>query len=130
MSMIQVYSGESLKALDSLATAMRLDPHYRDIDLHLLGQAFFHLERYPEAIDALKRRLIRKPESDISHVLLASAYGHLGEVDKSRLEWEAALRSNPGYSIEQKRSILPYQDPADFEQIVAGLVKADLLQTP
>jgi len=128
MSMIQVYSGEAEKALDSLATAMRLDPHYRDIDLHLLGQAYFHQGLYSQAADALKRRLIRKPESDISRVLLASTYGHLGDFDKARIEWEAALRFNPGYSIEQKRKMLPYQNPADFEQIVEGLVKSGLLE--
>jgi adenylate cyclase len=129
MSMIQIYSGEPEKALDSLAAAMRLDPHYRDINLHLLGQAYFHQERYQDAANALKRRLIRKPESDISRVLLASTYGHLGDFDKSRIEWEAALSSNPGYSIEQKRKMLPYQNPADFEQIVDGLARAGLLET-
>ena len=125
--MIQIYSGEPAKALDSLATAMRLDPHYRDNCLHFLGQAYFHQGRYPQAADAFKRRLIRKPESDISRVLLASTYGHLGDFEKSRIEWEAALRFNPGYSIEQKRKMLPYQNPADFEQIVDGLVKSGLL---
>jgi adenylate cyclase len=129
MSMIQIYSGEPAKALDSLASAMRLDPLYRDIDLHLLGQAYFHQGLYPQAADALKRRLIRKPESDISRVLLASTYGHLGDFEKSRLEWEAALSFNPGYSIEQKRNMLPYQNPADFEQIVEGLKKSGLLET-
>jgi len=130
LSMIQIYSGEPAKALDSLATAMRLDPHYRDIDLHLLGQAYFHLQRYAQAAEALKRRLIRKPESDISRVLLASTYGHLGDFDKARIEWEAALRYNPSYSIEQKRKMLPYQNPEDFEQIIDGLRKAGLLETP
>jgi adenylate cyclase len=129
MSMIQIYSGEPAKALDSLAIAMRLDPHYRDNCLHFLGQAYFHQGRYPQAADALKRRLIRKPESDISRVLLASTYGHLGDFEKSRIEWEAALHFNPGYSIEQKRKMLPYQNPADFEQIVDGLARAGLFET-
>jgi adenylate cyclase len=128
MGMIQIYSGEPSKALDSLATAMRLDPHYRDICLHFLGQAYFHQGLYAQAAEALNRRLIRKPESDISRVLLASTYGHLGDFDKSRIEWEAALRFNPGYSIEQKRKMLPYQNPADFEQIVDGLARAGLLE--
>ena len=77
----------------------------------------------------LRRRLIRKPESDISRVLLASSYGHLGEFDKSRIEWDAALDINPGYSIEQKRQMLPYQNPADFEHIVEGLAKSGLLKS-
>jgi len=128
LSMIRVYAGEPQKALDSIAVAMRLDPHYRDIDLHILAQAYFHLGRYREAAEALQRRLVRKPESDVSRVLLASTYGHLGDFDKSRVEWEAALRANPGYSIEQKRKMLPYQDPADFEKIVEGLARAGILE--
>jgi adenylate cyclase len=121
LAMIQVYSGEAESALESLKTAMRLDPHYRDIYLHFSGQACFHLRRYTEAVEVLKRRLIRKPGSDISRVLLAACYGHLGEVDKSREEWAEALRVNPRYSLSQKREILPYSDPRDFEQIVDGL---------
>lgn len=76
LSMIQVYSGEPAKALESLQTTMHLDPHYRYIYLHLLAQAYFHLNQYAKAVEALKRRLIRKPDSDISHVLLAASYCH------------------------------------------------------
>jgi tetratricopeptide (TPR) repeat protein len=94
-----------------------------------MGQAYFHLEQYPRAVDALKRRLIRKPQSDISRVLLASTYGHLGEFDKSLVEWEEAMRINPDYSVEQKRLKLPYQNPADFEHFAEGLRKAGLVET-
>jgi len=129
MGMIQIYSSEPARALESIAKVMHLDPHYRDIYLHLLAQAYFHLGQYPQAIDALRRRLIRKPESDISRVLLASSYGHLGEFVKSRIEWDAALDINPGYSIEQKRQMLPYQNPADFEHIVEGLAKSGIFKS-
>ncbi len=129
LSMIQVYSGEPQQALESLQITMRLDPHYRDIYLHLMGLAYFHLQQYAKAIDALKRRLIRKPESDISRVLLASSYGHLGEFDKSGVEWNEAMQINPNYSIEQKRQLLPYKNPADFEFFADGLRKAGLLES-
>ena len=127
LSMIQVYGGEPAKALKSLQMVMRLDPHYRDIYLHLSAQAYFHLGRFPEAVDALKRRLIRKPDSDISHALLAAAYGHLGQFDSSRDEWKATLRINPNYSVEQKRRMLPYKNPDDFEHFANGLRKSGLL---
>ena len=126
LGMVQIYAGDSDKALVSLRTAMRLDPHYRDIYLHLSGQACFHLGRYDEAIALLKRRLVRKPDSDISRVLLAAAYGHLDEGEMGHAEWCEALRVNPEYSIHRKRDILPYRNPADFQQVIDGLRKAGI----
>ena len=35
-------------------------------------------------------------------------------------------RVNPGYSIEQRRKVLPYKNPEDFERVVEGLRKAGL----
>ena len=126
LGMVQVYAGDPGKALESLRTAMRLDPHYRDIYLHLSGQACFHLGRYDEAVAVLKRRLVRKPESDISRVLLAATYGHLGEAEKGREEWREALRVNPDYSIDHKRGMLPYRDAADLAFVLDGLRKAGI----
>ena len=100
---------------------MRLDPHYRDIYLHMVALAHFQLRDYEEAADTLRRRLVRKPESDISRVLLASSYGHLGRLDESREEWARLLEVNPDYSIEHRRNVLPYKNPEHFEQIVDGL---------
>ena len=105
---------------------MRIDPHYRDIFLHVLALAYFHTGRYEDAVVALKRRLVRKPESDISRVLLASAYGHLGERARSRESLKEALGINPDYSLAHRRRVLPYKNEADFEQIPEGLRKAGL----
>jgi TolB-like protein/Tfp pilus assembly protein PilF len=128
LGLILVYSGKPREAVESLHKAMRLDPHYRDIFLHLMGLAHVQLEEYEQAASDLKRRLVRKPESDISRVLLASVYGHLGDAGASRAEWEEALRINPDYSLEHRRAILPYRNPADFEQILDGLRRAGLVE--
>ena len=105
---------------------MRLDPHYPDINLHFLAQAHFQLGRYEEAIDLLKRRLIRKPDTDISRVLLAASYGHLGRAADARAEWAEAMRINPEYSLEHRRQVLPYKNPSDFDRLIEGLRKAGL----
>lgn len=119
-----VYVGEPGEAVDCFHRSMRLDPHYRDITLHWHAQAHFHLGHYEQAVALLQRRLVRRPDSDISHVLLASVYGHLGGVEKSRAEWADALRVNPDNSLEHRREVRPYEDPARFEQIRAGLAKS------
>jgi adenylate cyclase len=126
LSNVLHYAGRSEETLELLSKAMRLDPHYPDVYLHFLGQANFMLGRYDEAIAALKRRLERNPETDVSRVMLAAAYGHLGRTQEARADWAKALEVNPDYSLDHKRKILPYKDPADFDRIVDGLRKAGL----
>ena len=126
LGLILVYSGKPRESIVSLNRAMRLDPHYRNIYLHLLALAHVQLEEYEQAVAVLKRRLVRKPESDISRVLLAATYGHLGKIEESQAEWAEALRINPDYSLEHRRKILPYRNPVDFEHLLDGLREAGL----
>jgi len=120
------YAGRPAEAIELIKRGMRLDPHYPDIRLHWLAQAYFQLGQYEETIGLLKRRLIRKPDTDISRVLLAASYGYLGRNEEAKAEWVEALRVNPDYSLDHRRKILPYKNPADFEKVVQGLHKADL----
>ena len=96
--------------------------------LHFHGQAYFQLGRYEEAVAVLKRRIFRNPHTDASRVLLAAAYGQIGRLDEAREQWREALRVNPGYSLEHRRKVLPYKNPADFEAVVEGLRKAGVVE--
>ena len=120
------YAGRSEEGVEPMRRGMRLDPHYPAIYLHFLAQAYFQMGRYEEAIDILKRRLIRAPGTDISRVLLAASYGHLGRIAEAEVEWTEALRVNPNYSLEHRRRVLPYKDPSDFDRLVEGLRKVGL----
>ncbi|HSA80659.1 MAG TPA: tetratricopeptide repeat protein, partial [Geminicoccaceae bacterium] len=120
------YAGRSEEALEHFATMARLDPHHPPSYRHFAAQALFALGRFEDAVRALQERLARQPHSDVSHVLLAACYGHLGRAEEARAEWEEALRVNPDYSIEDRRRVLPYKDPADFERVVEGLRKAGI----
>ncbi len=120
------YSGRSEQALEYFERAIALDP-YSDVYLHFQSQAYFQLGRYEKAVETLKRRLTRHPHSDISRVLLAASYGHLGRIDEARAQWEEVFRINPDYSLEHRRNVLPYKNPSDFELVVEGLHKAELV---
>ena len=120
------YSGRSEEGIEQINRGLRLDPNHSDIYLHWLALAYFQLGRYEEAIAFLKRRLIRKPDTDISRVLLAASYGQRGCVEEAKAEWAEAFRINPDYSLAHRRQVLPYKDPADFEKIIDGLRKAGL----
>jgi adenylate cyclase len=86
------------------------------------------LGRYPEAVGLLKRRIVRNPETDASRVLLAACYGQMGMLEEARQAWRVALSVNPAYSLEHRRKVLPYKNPADFERVVEGLRKAGVLE--
>ena len=120
------YAGRSAEALEPITRGMRLDPQYPDAYLHILAQVYFHLDRFEEAAGLLKRRIIRKPDTDISRVLLAATYGYLGRADDAKIQWADALAVNPNFSLEQRRRVLPYRDPTDFERIAEGLQKAGI----
>jgi adenylate cyclase len=121
------YGGEPAAALECYDRATAVDPFEPDVFLHFRAQAQFQLGRYEQAIELLKRRLIRNPDTDISRALLAATYGHLGRLDEARAEWAELLRVNPAYSIEHRRKALPYENPDDFELFANGLRKADLV---
>jgi len=118
--------GRSEEALKCHERAAALEPFFPDTWLQFCAQALYQLGRYPEAVGLLKRRILRNPNTDASRALLAACYGQMGLIDEAREAWRELLRVNPGYSIEQRRKVLPYKNPADFERFVEGLRKAGL----
>jgi adenylate cyclase len=121
-----MYAGRAAEALEPIATAMRLDPHYSSIVLHFLAQANYSLGEYETAAQLLVRRIARTPGTDSSRMLLASCYGHLGRGEDARATWAELLQVNPEFSLTQRAGVLPYQDPGDFQRIAEGLAKAGL----
>ncbi|HEY5626481.1 MAG TPA: winged helix-turn-helix domain-containing tetratricopeptide repeat protein [Nitrospira sp.] len=122
------YAGRSEESLEPYETAMHLDPCYPDLYLHFLAQSYYSLGRYQDAIEALQERLSRNPETDISYVLLAACHGRLGMVEDAGSSWAKALSINPDYSLRDKRRVLPYKNPADFEDFAEGLNAARVVQ--
>ena len=122
------YSGRPAEALESFARGKTLNPYFPDVVLHFQALALFQLERYDEAVDLLLQRLARNATTDVSRALLAASYGHLGHLEEARAAWQEVLRVNPDFSMEYRRKVLPYKNPADFELMVDGLRKAGVVQ--
>ncbi|NEJ16230.1 tetratricopeptide repeat protein [Rhizobium leguminosarum] len=123
-----IYSGRSGEALAYFDRASVLNPYFPDIVLHFQALALFQLGRYQEAVELLLQRMSRNPITDVSRALLAACYGHLGRFEEARATWQEVMRVNPDYSLEYRRKVLPFKNPADFELVVEGLRKAGVVQ--
>lgn len=124
----QIFRGDAAAALDALDTYRRLDPHHPEIVLHFLAEAHISLGQFEQAIEVLKERLERSPNSWTAFALLASCCGHLGRIDEGKAALAELLRINPDFSIERRRRMLPFRNPADFERRVDGMRKVGLQQ--
>jgi TolB-like protein/class 3 adenylate cyclase/rhodanese-related sulfurtransferase len=78
------FIGRAEDAEQSARLAMRLDPHYPPDYLRLLGLSLFHQQRYAEAAELIERVVSRQSEVYDDLRTLASAYGHLGQLEKAR----------------------------------------------
>ena len=102
-----------------------MDPHYPVHCLIFLGEAYYWLGRYEEAIEAEKKALLRNPDDLGAYARLAVFYAELGREEEAQAAIAETLRLSPNYSLEVVK-LAPYKDPADLERVLAAMRKAGL----
>jgi adenylate cyclase len=123
---IRSYSGQPLEAIPMIERAMRLDPAQSEQYLHFLGMAYLLASKYETAATHFRERIRLVPGTDFSRAPLASALGHLGEIDEARRIWRELMEINPKYSFSEHFGRLPFKRQEDVQRIVDGLAKAGL----
>jgi TolB-like protein len=128
MGKVLVRAGRPAEGLESIETAMRLDP--QSDYLYRLGGAQFHLERYDEAAVTLLRATKRNPGVARNFLLLAAAYGQLGREQEaeSAIETFNKMRAKAGQHLLSLADIGGwwFKDSATRERLREGLRKAGL----
>jgi len=123
---ISTFSGRPSEAVPLIERAMRLDPVYSQQYLHLLGVANLLAGKYENAAVLLRQRILLVPRTDFTRAVLASALGHLGEVDEARRVWRELKEINPQYSFGEHFARQPFKNEEDVQRIAEGLAKAGL----
>jgi TolB-like protein/Flp pilus assembly protein TadD len=127
----QIFSGQYQKAIAGLKQAMRLAPFYPWWYAHMLGEAYFCVGLYEEALSKFEEALKRAPDPN-RLAWKAASYQALGRTDEARATIEEALTLKPTFSVEQwrKRYMLSYRDKAQVDRILAYVRQAGLPETP
>jgi adenylate cyclase len=119
-------AGQSARAIEVLQENVRLDPFGFPSRLCYLGQAFYMLGRYTQAVPPLRECASRLPFQWNCFVFLAAAHAQLGQFDDAKAAVAQALRLHSAFTIEKINRALPYSNVSDAEHLADGLRKAGL----
>ena len=123
-SSLLYYDGRPEEGLERMKVAIRLNPHNPSNYAFHLGQAYYILEQYPEAIQAFLKGLESLPSSERLHVWLSAAYGQAGQLEDAAWEVDEVMTLNPDFSLENMSEAFPFRKPEDSDHFFEGLRKA------
>jgi len=122
------FDGQHQEGLQLIKRAITLNPHHPYNYSFHLGQAYYLLHRYDDAIGAFNQVLMSNPAMERAHLWLAATYAQGGMQDDAEWEVEQVLTTNPELSIQRIRSSYPFTHSSDLQHFIAGLTKAGIQQ--
>jgi adenylate cyclase len=99
---VLVFSGHPKEAIESLETAMRLNPSMGSSMSDPIGWAYYMERRYEEAVTVLKAGLLASPNDYSNPAGLAASYAQLGRTEEAV------------HAAEEVRRLWPFFDVDDF----------------
>jgi adenylate cyclase len=123
---VYIFSGQPLEAITMIELSIRLDPAYTQQHLHMLAVANLLAGKYETAATLLRQRILMVPRTDFSRAVLASALGHLGEIDEAKRVWRELMEINPRYTFSNHYARQPFTNKDDVRRIADGLERAGL----
>jgi adenylate cyclase len=108
------------QAITQLKKAMRMNPRHPSWYWNVLGEAYYEVGRYDEALAALKQN--NKPWFS-THRNLAAVYVRLGRLEEARAEVSKLLEKNPHYTLKSLNH-RPYKDETRRQRLTNDLRKA------
>ena len=122
------YAGRPQEGLEKIQRAIRLNPHHPFNYPFHLGQAYFVLKRYPEAIAAFQQGLQSNPSSERLQVWLAASLAKDNQLDEAQWRMEQIKLVNPDISLARQQLAFPFKDKADLANFLDGLRRAGLVK--
>ncbi len=121
---ILVYQGELQPAIDALELALRLDPHPDASWVVNLAMAYYLAGRHADVVTLFDRFGGAFEAEPVQHLLLAAAYGQLGETAAATAALQRLRRVSPFFDAGVYAGNLA--EPAHRRALLEGLEKAGL----
>jgi len=115
-------NGETERAVQLIQRAMRLNPYFPDWYLWHLGEAYFDMLDYEQAI----RTLNQMHDKTEAYRMLAASSALLDRMDEAHRYAGQILVTHPEFTIKHWTNVPPDRNPEPRERLIAGLKKAGL----
>lgn len=114
--------GDTERAVSLIKRAMRLNPYYPDWYLWHLGEAYFDMQDYEQAI----RTLNQMHDKTEAYRMLTASNALLGRMDEARQCARQLLLTHPEFTLAHWANVPPDRNPEPRERLIGGLRKAGI----
>jgi adenylate cyclase len=121
LGMALIYSAKPKEGMEYLKSAMRLDPLNPARDLFGIGLAQFCMGEWQEAVTASEKAMELNPDITAPAIVVASAYAHLGLIEKAEATVQAYQERLGG---DFSPYFFPFKDRRVEDSFFEGLRKA------
>ena len=121
-----VYAGDPENGMLMMQQAMRLNPQYPAPYASVLGQAYYFLERYEDAVAILKQAIERNVNLQTSHVFFIASLSRLGRLDEAN--WAAIQFKTlaPDFKLNDIEEMFPIDNHQNLADIKEDLRRAGI----
>jgi tetratricopeptide (TPR) repeat protein len=119
-----IHWGRTEEGLEHPERIMRLDPFHPPACQTFLGNAYYFIGRYSEAIESLRAAARRLPSFRPTSVWLAATAAQLGNLEEAQEAATAVLRRDPAFTIRKWLQLHRFAKQADVDHVADGLRKA------
>jgi adenylate cyclase len=120
------FAGQPEESMEWVEKAILLNPGSPFWYLFAQGNAYFSMERYPEAIAACIKAAIINPNFIFAHLLLLACYSNLGMREECEAELKECLARMPDLTVSWAEEVMPYKDRDVLTRFINDLREAGL----
>lgn len=114
--------GDTERAVSLIKRAMRLNPYYPDWYLWHLGEAYFDMQDYEQAI----RTLNQMHDKTEAYRMLTASNALLGRMGDAHQYARQLLLTHPEFTLSHWANVPPDRNPEPRERLIEGLKKAGI----
>ena len=126
LALINIYAGNPAQGLTMIKQAMKLNPDYPAQYLSVLGQAYYSMEEYEDALPAFRSAINKNFSLLTAHTMLTATLSQLGLKDEAVWAADQLHTISPEFRAEDAARIFPVKKNTQRQDLIDKLRMAGI----